>query len=370
MNRGKAKVNSRRQTLQETLKPAERGGCTIHAAQRMATGLDGATVNCTITGHCRTMVFEFPGGHLASSGRTGPLTVYSDSGFRAAIVSELVDYFEQEPGDSLHYSIDVSLRAGVRRAHNRVVGQLSRNRDTLFIVIEDNTPVTPTELNHGECFTIPERLDDEAIVEGGREGETALLAVRTVDGSWPDFDDDTDRVNAILSAVKMEQYATDHIEEVYRCSCYMSQEGRAVYVLNPKLGAAIARVGQSVDALQLEGKALGIQSMAEAMIEDRSPVAAELFDAMLLDKTRDDGYLRLRYLRLWQALEDAKKHLGIPDLLNCQEVIAGERTPKELKEYRNAIAHWETGRIDLSYLSDLQQTAIELLRRKYRSEDC
>ena len=43
-----------------------------------------------------------------------------------------------------------------------------------------------------------------------------------------------------------------------------------------------------------------------------------------------------------------------------------ERTPKELKEYRNDIAHWHTGRIEGAYLSDLQRTALELLRRKYR----
>ena len=55
-----------------------------------------------------------------------------------------------------------------------------------------------------------------------------------------------------------------------------------------------------------------------------------------------------------------------PQLENIDMVIAGKRTPKELKEYRNTIAHWHTGRIDYSYLSDLQRTAMELLRRKYR----
>ena len=102
------------------------------------------------------------------------------------------------------------------------------------------------------------------------------------------------------------------------------------------------------------------------MPADSEPVAAELFDSILLDKTKDDGYLRLWYLRLWQALEDAKRHLGYPQLDNCKTVIAGTKTPKELTEYRNAIAHWYTGKIDYSYLEDLQLTAIELLRRKYR----
>ena len=79
----------------------------------------------------------------------------------------------------------------------------------------------------------------------------------------------------------------------------------------------------------------------------------------------DDDHLRLSYLRLWQALEDAKNHLDQPQLLNERQVIAGHRSPKELKDYRNDIAHWETGKIDRSYLDDLQHTAMELLRRKY-----
>ncbi len=86
-----------------------------------------------------------------------------------------------------------------------------------------------------------------------------------------------------------------------------------------------------------------------------------------MDKTKDDGYLRLWYLRFWQALEDAKRRLGYLQLDNLDTVIAGERTPKELKEYRNDIAHWHTGKRDNAYLRDLQYTALELLRRKSRS---
>ena len=81
-------------------------------------------------------------------------------------------------------------------------------------------------------------------------------------------------------------------------------------------------------------------------MSDSDPVASELFDSIVLDKTMDDGYFRLFYLRLWQAVEDAKKHLGVPGLLNAGDVVAGERAPRELKDYRNAIAHWHTGRID------------------------
>ena len=54
-----------------------------------------------------------------------------------------------------------------------------------------------------------------------------------------------------------------------------------------------------------------------------------------------------------------------PLLDNLNEVIAGTRAPAELRLYRRDIAHWHTGKIDHEYLSDLQRTALELLRRKY-----
>ena len=106
--------------------------------------------------------------------------------------------------------------------------------------------------------------------------------------------------------------------------------------------------------------------MLQHMVPEAEPAALELFDALLLDKTKDDNYLRLWYLRLWQAVEDAGGHLGYPQLSNITDVMAGKRTPKELKSYRNQIAHWYTGGIDQSYVNDLQRTALELLRRKYR----
>ena len=86
---------------------------------------------------------------------------------------------------------------------------------------------------------------------------------------------------------------------------------------------------------------------------------------MILDKTKDDNYLHLWYLRLWQAVDDARRHLGHLQLRNIDHVIAGKRTPRELCDYRNDIAHWYTGRIDSSYLDDLQHLALELLHCKY-----
>ena len=45
--------------------------------------------------------------------------------------------------------------------------------------------------------------------------------------------------------------------------------------------------------------------------------------------------------------------------------IGGKRTLRELKEYRDEIAHWWTDSIDENLLADIQRTINELVRRKY-----
>ena len=36
-------------------------------------------------------------------------------------------------------------------------------------------------------------------------------------------------VNTVLAAVKVEQNVTHHLDELYSCSCFVSDDGRAVY---------------------------------------------------------------------------------------------------------------------------------------------
>ena len=368
MNRRNKDNKDRRQALLKSLEPSESGGFTKAGAKVMAESLGGRPVECTITGHCQTFVFKFPGSYLVAEEPVDYQVIYSHGGLKASIVSDLPAYFEQEPAESLHYSIDVSLRAGIRSTYEKAIEQSNRRQSysevPLFIVIEEYAKVPPTVLNSGECFMIDEYRDGKALIEGGREGERSLLAFRTTDGSWPDFHADMHIVNVVLASVKVEQNITNHIEMLYSCSCFVSSERQAVHALYPTMNAGLEKMSR-LDPPDFREKVGRIGSMLQGMMSDSESATPELFDAILLDNTKDDCYLRLWYLRLWQALEDAKRHLGHPQLSNVRNVIAGKRTPKELTDYRNDIAHWHTGKIDYSYLIDLQYTAMELLRRKY-----
>ena len=364
-NRGDA---NRREALRKSLEPSESGGFSTHSTKAVAKALGGRPVECTIIGYCRTFVFRFPGASLVAEEPVAPQRIYSHGNLKASIVSDLPAYFEQNPTESLHYSIDVSLRTSVRSIYEEAVEQANRQSPPevpLFVVIEEYTGIPSTVLNRGECYMIDECRDGRAAIEGGREGEKVLFAERTTDGSWPDFHADMSVVNVVLTAVKVEQNVTSHIEELYNGFRFVSSERQAVFIRSTNISLNVEPISR-LKLPDLREKADRIGTMLQRMGSDSEPTVPELFDSIILGKTKDDSYLRLWYLRLWQALEDAKRYLGYPQLDNLNTAVAGERTPAELREYRRDIAHWYTGKIDDAYLRDLQYTALELLRRKYR----
>lgn len=327
----------------------------------------GQPVKCTITGHCRTVILEFPGSHLITGGAVDHQIIWSQGGCRAAIVADLLAYFEQESTDWVHYNIDVSFKAGILRIYERSKEQDKQSTqpiEPLYLVIEQQEQVSPTVLDDGVCFAVDEIRNGTENIEGGRQGEKALIAIRTCDGTWPTFESDTRMVHVVLAAVRAEQDFLERFEEVYSCTCYVSSDGQAVYGMGGTLTAILMKTA-SLEAPELREKGDRIRSLLQGMMADSMLIDSELYDSLVLDKPKND--LRLWYLRLWQSLKDAGKHLNIPQFENHKKTIAGGSTPKELTEHRNAIAHWDTNKIDSSRLRDLKLTALELIRRKYRT---
>ena len=339
----------------------------------MATPMGGTEVICTLEGYLRTFVLEFPGSQLASEEHVAPQLIADGESLRAASRVELPAYFQEGHSKFQHHVIDISLRVGVDRVFREDTERKVPPQRPMFIVIEQYEHIPPTKLDNGECFRIDEWRDGKELVEGGREGKKALLAIRTSNSVWPDFSPDMQGVNTVLAALKVEQDVTQHIEERYSCSCFVSDDGAAVYSFSPTMSVGYGglRVLAPIDATKLEAKVASIRSIHDGIRRDSEtiPQVAELAESLLVDKTQDDRYFRLWYLRLWQATVDCKRHLGEPALEQGQEVLAGKLTPKQLKEYRNNIAHWWTGKVDFSFVTSIQQTVVELLRRKYRVEE-
>ena len=309
-------------------------------------------------------MFEFPQSEVVAEEPVQYNVILGQAGMKAATVCNLLAYFEEDPAESLHFDISVSCRSGIRSTYENSRRNRDRTAEKLFLVIEEHTEFAPITMSGGQCFSIDEVRDGEAMIVGGRQGEKALIAFPALGCPWPDAVPDMHGVNVVLAAVKAVQNVTGHITQLAEYSCFVSNRREAVYTLNPTVSLSAIAVSR-LTAAELKERTSRIRSMLDNMMSESDPVLAELVDSVILDKSTDDGYLRLAYLRLWQAIEDARRQLAKPGLLNEINAIAGNRAPTELKRYRNAIAHWHTGTIDHSYLSDLQYTILELLRRKY-----
>lgn len=368
LSRSRRPAEQRRTAVLASLEAKPGGGGTTHAAKRAAEPLGGIATVCTVTHYCRTTVFEYPGCHMSTEVPVPPLMIAEDEAFRAAVVSDLPAYFQQNVFP--HYAVDVSLRDRTDRVYRETLNQSKLPNPPIFLVTEEYKAIQATQFANGECFLIDEWRDGEALIEGGRAGKRALLAFKTINGAWPDFSRDSHAVNTVLAAVKVEQNVTHHLNELCSCTCFVSDDKRAVYMteLTMTVSYGGVRVSSPVDTDGLRRRVAGVRSIYDGLRQDslKTPQVAELVDAILLDKTQDDAHFRLWYLRLWQAVVDAKRILGRPKLEGDANAIAGNLTAIQLKEYRDRIAHWWTGKVDFSFVTGIQQTVQELMRRKYR----
>ncbi len=335
----------------------------------MYEGIGGKEFCCTISGHCRTQIFEFPQIDFRPNGEDPHHTIYTSPSVQACVLSNLVDYFENATHNR-HYAISPSLRHVVAETDKKVRVQ-QNGRVPVFLVIEEYNELTPVEMLKGECSVLDEVIvrDGEKMpaLVGGREGEKFITAWATLDGAWPELPGNQQLVNMILAGVRVGQQTPDPIRKYVEQSCLVTDDGRFVVMMRP---TASARLGTAtvMDSKAFRCKASEIRKAIAAMEPDMgTPHMALLINSMYSDERKDDSYQRLQYLRLWQSLaETAETCLGYQG--NVREdnvVVAGKKTLRELTGYRDDIAHWWTDTIDENFLADLQRTINELMRCRY-----
>ena len=347
-----------RTKLEASLRSQSTGNLYREYARRMAAGLNGQPLGVTVTGRLRTSVLEFPG-VVRQPIRAHQL--YSDDEHRVTMVSDLLGYFDDPTWAVWQYEIDGWLERQMHCLHDENQDSESAS---LFVVIQRRTSFPPVTFDEHQAYLVHEHQDGSPIIGGGRKGEQALLAIRTAGDPWPPREPASHVTSAVIAAVRSEQNMTGPLRELHSSSCLVSDEGKAVYPLSPSMSATLEVLASFSDA-EISDKAAKLTAMIGLMASDRAPVAAEVFDSLVLPGDARDPELRLWYLRLWQAVRDAKNWLARPKFLNERQPITGTSSPKELADYRNSIAHWHTGRIDRKLLNDLQQTVMELVRRRY-----
>ena len=355
---------------QKSLEPvAPKANFTIAGVRPGYKGMGGKEFCCTISGYCRTRIFEFPRIDFRPDGDEPHHRIYSSPSVQACVATDLVEYFVKSTTRE-HYAISPSLRQEVGETQEKIKSQ-QKGRVPVFLVIEESSPLTPVVMNKGECSISPEVVvrDGEKvpILVGGREDEEFITAWATVDGEWPELPNNQLVINTIMTGVRVGQQTADPIRKYIDQACLVTDDGRFVEMIRPTMSAR-GSTATVMDSVAYRSKTSEISKAIEAMERDIGvPHLALLVNSMYRDEYRDDTYQRLQYLGLWQSLADAgRKCLNYQgNIRKDKVVVAGNKTLQELKEYRDDIAHWWTGTIDENFLADLQRTINELIHQKY-----
>lgn len=365
-----ARKNRRVADRQKSLQPvAPEVNFTLAGARLMYAGLGGEAFCCTISGHFRTQIFEFPRIHFRPNVNEPHHSIYHSPSVKAWVTSNLIGYYAHATRGR-HYTISPCLQHEVGETDKKI---RSQNKDSVpvFLVIEEHNELTPVQMIKGECSISDEVLvrdgEKQPVLVGGREGKKFIAAWATVDGAWPTIPSNQQLVNLILAGVRVAQQTADPIRKYVDQSCLVTDDGCFVEMMRPKMSVR-GQTATVMDAKAYRSRAAEIRKAITAMARDiATPHMALLVKSMYSDEHKDDIHQRLEYLRLWQSLAEAGKIcLGYDgDVRKDDVILAGKKTLRELTQYRDDIAHWWTDTIDENFLADLRRTINELIRRRY-----
>ena len=355
---------------QASLQPGpSKASFTLAGVRRMYAGIGGKEFCCTISGYCRTQIFEFPGINFHPDSAEPHHSIYASPTVQACIASDLVAYFVNSTS-SKHYAISPSLRHVVGETDEKVKSQ-QKGHVPVYVVIEAFNQLTPVQMVKGECSISHEVVVEEGatvpMLVGGREGEEFIIACPATDGAWPELPNNQQLVNMILAGVRAGQQTPDPIRKYVDQECLVTDDDRFVAMMQPTMSARLSTV-TPMDTTAYRARVSEIGNAIAALEQDiGAPHLALLVNSMYSDEYKDDAYQRLQYLGLWQSLVEAGRPcLGYQGNIRSDEVVlAGTKTLLELTEYRDDVAHWWTDAIDENFLANLRRTINELIKGKY-----
>ena len=312
MNRNYRPVADRQKSLEPG--PPE-ANFTLAGVRAMYEGMGGEEFCCTISGYCRTRIFEFPGIDFRPSGDEPHHTIYASPQVKACVASDLSGYFVNSTNGN-HFAISPSLRYEIGETEAKIKSQRN-GRVPVFLVIEEFNQLTPVQMVKGECSISDEVAirDGERvpILIGGREGEKFIIAWATVDGAWPELPNNQQLVNMILAGVRSGQQMSGPIHKHLDQNGLVTNDGRFVEMLRPTVSMRPS-TATVMDTTAYRERVAEISRAITAMEQDiGAPHMALLVNSMYSDEYKDDAYRRLQYLGLWQSLVDAgRKYLSYP----------------------------------------------------------
>ena len=265
--------------------------------------------------------------------------------YSATLTSELTDYLESASKLG-QFGIDPRLREAVEDVEKR-----AGTSKEAYLVVEENGQITECRMDRGECWQGP---------DGGRDG---VVIFKTSGGTWPTFSEQVERDTSLLAAMRTMTKAAHPFELHARSVCYITDHGEPAHpvIFETNFAYGGVRVTRPIVGGKVAGWAnqLG-EGSGRLLRESIDPAVKELLAAIRLDKPRGEEHLRLWYLRLWQALIDVGLYCEKQEVKRHLKGLETQQRWKDLKEHRNAVAHWWTDSVDYEKVADLHRFAVEV----------
>jgi len=339
---------SRAALLKASQEKKKEGGLFLEGARMMARGLNPQVSEFLvreIVAYKVTRIFHAPMSWPDGAVDSWVRLPNSTAEYSATITGCLRQYLEI--GSPLGQFADApGLREAVEKVEKR------SGSGSAYLVVEEQGPINGCRMERGECWPGP---------DAGREG---IVIIKWCGGAWPEFSEQVDRDTLLLATVRTMTKREHPFELHARSLSYVTDQGEPAYPIVAEMSIAYggprAVSGFPNDAVKVWVAALGdrVERLRRASAD---PAVNELLNAIRLDQARDDEYFRLWYLRLWQALRDTGEFCTSQTLKSHLATLRPRQRWKDLTDHRNAIAHWETARVDYEKVADLHRFAMEVV---------
>ena len=339
---------ARAASLKASQERKREGGLALSGARMMAKALNPGISEFLvrdIVAYSATRIFHAPMSWRDENADSWSRLPDSTLEYAATITGSLTLYLES--GSALgQFAKDPGLRESVEKVEKR-----SGDHST-FLVVEEQGPIENCTMDQGECWLGPE------------EGRDAVVIFKASGGAWPEFSEKTERDTVLLAAMRT-MTKKDHPFELHtRSVCFLTDQGETAHPLTMEMNIAygapraIATIPDGAVAAWADQIAERVKLLRRASAD---PAVNELLSAIRLDKARDDEFFRLWYLRLWQALRDTGEFCASAAVKTHLGSLRHQGRWIDLTGHRNAIAHWETARVDYVKVADLHRFAVEVL---------
>ncbi len=307
----------------------------------------GEPLVCHISGYMRTVVYELPNLFIADTGSALSSIVHDEPHIRAALVTDPVEY-AAGTGFSQQYQSDPRLQ---ERLEESITSDLEGRRRHLYLVIQQCQDLS-FSANDGQCIKVGNARDEFAIVD-------------CRDSSMPSVDNIASTVNAVLTSVQVAFDVTAPIKTVIDHAGYTTDAGAVLHPL-ALTGSARLSVANPLDPVDALDRAAQCRRLASSITDSlRGRVAKgyradfatgleDLTDALQLEPSTDESYLRLWFLRLYHCAETFGKSCGW-QFTNADA---------EIRDYRGDVAHKGVEQLDARIRQRCQRMIHEAVASK------